>query len=340
MPTGKDETNDSHSVSVVVPVYGGELSLPVLIEELRPLTELQTSGLGNRFAVTEVVLVNDCGSDGSEHVIRELAERNDWVTPVWLSRNFGQHAATLAGMAVTGGDWIVTLDEDGQQNPADIGAMLDCAVVNGAQLVYARASNAAPHGLWRNLASRWARVLFTRVLTDGQSTYFNSYRLMFGEVGRVLSAYVGSGVYLDVALSWVVNRTAACDVELRPEVSSASGYGFSKLVSHFGRLVLTSGTRPLRFASVLGIVASGAGMVLAVAVVIGKVLYGYSAPGWASVFLLVLITGGIIMLLLGVVAEYLGVVVRASLGRPLYVTIGDPALSALRRLPDSEGHDG
>ena len=83
-----------------------------------------------------MLLVHDCGPDDSARVMRELAP-HPFVRPVWLSRNFGQHAATLAGMASSGGDWIVTMDEDGQHDPAYIGAMLDVALAEQASVVYA-----------------------------------------------------------------------------------------------------------------------------------------------------------------------------------------------------------
>ena len=106
-----------HSVSVVIPVYQGELTLEALLAEIEPFTAPQISRDGHSYAVTEVLLVFDNGRDGSPRVIRELRRLHPFVRPIWLSRNFGQHAATLAGMASSGGDWIVTLDEDGQHDP-------------------------------------------------------------------------------------------------------------------------------------------------------------------------------------------------------------------------------
>ena len=127
-----------HTISVVIPVYGGSTSLPILVAELESFTQPMLSLTGISFRVAEVILVNDCGPDGSEHVIRELAGRYPWVQAVWLSRNYGQHAATLAGMAASSSEWIVTMDEDGQQNPNDVGKLLDTALQNHSQLVYAR----------------------------------------------------------------------------------------------------------------------------------------------------------------------------------------------------------
>src|SRR5690242_5504383 len=151
-------------VSLVIPVYCGERSLPALIEEIAPLTTTQTTPGGNRFFVSEVLLVHDCGPDRSDITLEALGARHAFVRPVWLSRNFGQHAATLAGMASATGDWVLTIDEDGQQNPADLATMLDAATAGRLQLLYAQPKNPPPHGPLRNAASRTAKFLGAKLL--------------------------------------------------------------------------------------------------------------------------------------------------------------------------------
>ena len=138
-----------HRISVVIPVYQGRQTLPDLMAELDALTRPFSTPEGAEAVVTEVFLVHDHGPDGSDATIRELAAQYDVVRPVWLSRNFGQHPATLAGMASSGGDWIVTLDEDGQHDPADMGNLLDAALREQADVVYAKATNAPPHSAFR-----------------------------------------------------------------------------------------------------------------------------------------------------------------------------------------------
>src|SRR5665647_3028983 len=120
-----------HRVSIVIPVYQGEHTLTALVKEIALLTVPTPTANGHEFQVVELLLVNDHGPDRSDEVIRELAAAHDFIRPVWLSRNFGQHPATLAGMASSSGDWIVTMDEDGQHDPADIGNFLDVALTQG-----------------------------------------------------------------------------------------------------------------------------------------------------------------------------------------------------------------
>jgi glycosyltransferase involved in cell wall biosynthesis len=312
------------SVSIVIPVYAGEKTLPALIEELLALSTPQLTPAGRGYRVNEVLLVWDRGPGRSDRTIRELAERFAFVRPVWLSRNFGQHPATLAGMTSAEGDWIVTMDEDGQQDPAFIGAMIDRAYADEAQLVYASPSNDAPHGFFRNIASRSVKWLFVRVLSDQPFTEFNSYRLIQGEVARSVAAYTGQGVYLDVALSWVVADVAKEPVVSRDEGRPASNYSFGKLLSHFGRLVVSSGTRPLMFVSFIGAAFVVIGALLTLWVIITQIFGDVPVSGWASMMVVLLVVGGAILLSLGIIAQYVGAATNMSLGKPLYVVVSDP----------------
>lgn len=261
-----------HRISVVTPVYQGEWTLPALAREVCELVGPQTTPDGHTWVLTEWLLVHDNGPDGSADTIAALADEFSFVRPIWLSRNYGQHPATLAGMASSSGDWIVTIDEDGQHDPADIGRFLDVAIREQAQLVYAEPTNPPPHGAVRHALSRTAKWVFATFLAGGAVQTFQSYRLVLGELGRSVAAYAGAGVYLDVALGWVVDRISHVDVVLRDEGDRASGYDLRRLLSHFWRLVLSSGTRGLRLVSALGVVFGVAGVGFAAYLVVVTVL--------------------------------------------------------------------
>lgn len=327
----EDGTDSPHTISIVVPVYRGEASLDSLLAEIRPLTEGVRTPEGAPLRVAEVVLVHDVGPDSSDEVIRRLAKETSFVRPVWLSRNFGQHAATIAGMSSTGSEWIVTLDEDGQFDPADIGKLLDVALGEGAQLVYGTSTNPPPHGAFRNFCSAAAKTVATRLLTEGKLTGFTSFRLMLGEIGRGVAAYVGPGVYLDVALSWTFGRIAYCPVRFRDGDGRPSSYTFKQLLAHFWQLVVTSGPRPLRLVSLGGFVAALAGVILAVVLLVERIVGSIKVAGWTSLAVIVLLLGGLTLLALGVVAEYVGAAVRMAMGKPLYLITSDPLTGPLHR---------
>ncbi len=314
-----------HTISVVIPVYQGERTLPALLAEIAVFTSDFRTPAGHLAVVSEVLPVYDNGPDGSAEVVRGLSRQYEVVRPVWLSRNFGQHPATLAGMASSGGDWIVTLDEDGQHDPGDIGLLLDTALAQRAAVVYAKPTNAPPHGPLRNAASRNAKRMLGGAAGQN-AAHFQSYRLILGEVGRSVAAYAGSGVYLDVAMGWVAGRVATCPVRLRAEGDRPSGYSLRTLTSHFWRMVLSSGTKGLRLVSVLGVVAAVTGVVLALFLLVAKLAGAANIPaGWPSLMAVFLLGIGAVLFSLGVVAEYIGVSVNMAMGKPLYLIVSDPA---------------
>lgn len=326
-----------HEISLVVPVYQGEKTLSALVQEIVPLTKPTRTPDGYVFRVTEMLLVYDNGPDASDRVIRELAASHPFVRAVWLSRNSGQHAATLAGMSSAGAEWIVTLDEDGQHNPSEIGTLLDTALREQAPVVYAKPVNPPPHGWLRNTASRGAKWVLTRLAGSGDAKNFQSYRLIVGSIGRSVAAYSGSGVYLDIAIGWVANRIATAPVTLRREGNRPSGYSARKLFGHFWRMVLSSGTRGLRVVSLLGVLFAIFGILLALYILLARFTTDTVPAGWASTIVIVLISTGAILFSLGVIAEYIGVNVNMAMGKPPYVITTDPALGPLGRARQHTG---
>jgi polyisoprenyl-phosphate glycosyltransferase len=329
-------TSSEHTVAIVVPVYQGENVLPALVEELDRYTTSHVSAGGNRFRVTEVILVYDVGPDFSDVTIRTLADQYDYVRPVWLSRNFGQHAATLAGMSSTSADWIVTMDEDGQHDPQAIGPMLDTALSTRSPVVYAEPSNRPPHSFFRNVSSRMAHWA-ARLMGVGPQYTFHSFRLVLGEIGRGLAAYCGESVYLDVALTWVVDRTATCEVAMREERGSRSGYSPRRLASHFWRMVLTSGTRPLRLVALFGAILGLGALVLTGWVLWSRLTHEVPVQGWTSVMVILLVTSGGVLFSLGILAEYLAIASKTAMGKPLYLVVNDPAEGPLGRAAEHPG---
>jgi undecaprenyl-phosphate 4-deoxy-4-formamido-L-arabinose transferase len=318
------EPAEIHRLSIVVPVYQGEHTLDLLLAEIEPLTAPRATPRGRPFRVAEVILVHDGAIDNSHVVMESLAARLPFVALVWLSRNFGQHPATLAGMAATSADWVVTLDEDGQQDPNDLGSLLDAALDAGAPLVYGQPRNQAYHGLVRNTLSKLAKALAMVIVGNRQMAHFNSFRLVRGDIARSLAAYCGPGVYLDVALAWMVARWTTGPVTLRPDRGRASGYTFRTLLAHFGRLVLSAGTRPLRLISIVGFLSTLFGAGLSAVIVWARLRHQIPVQGYASLIVVISFFSGIVLVSLGIIAEYLAVTLTAAMGRPLYVTVSRP----------------
>jgi undecaprenyl-phosphate 4-deoxy-4-formamido-L-arabinose transferase len=216
----------------------------------------------------------------------------------------------------TNGDWVVTMDEDGQHDPGQIPAMMRAAAAQGRPLVYARPTNPPPHGALRNAASRTSKALF-RLLSGSQGD-FHSFRLVEGSLARSSCAYMGDNVYLDVAMLWSCGEAAGCPMQMRDEGASSS-YRTRTLLSHFWRMVLSTGTRPLRLMAFAGVLVALLGLLVAVYVVQQRLSGEFPAPGWSSVMVSQLVLIGGLFITLAVLAEYIGFAVRNAIGKPLYV---------------------
>ncbi len=330
MNSGPEDSDLAH-VSIVVPVYQGEHTLRALLAEIYPIAEKQKTPAGHAYQVKEVFLVHDGARDRSHVTIQELVKHHHFVKAIWLSRNYGQHPATLAGMASTTSEWVVTMDEDGQNSPSDIGPMLDVAIATGCQLVYGMPQNAPPHGFIRNALSACVKMIFVTVLGNKNLGYFNSFRLIDGEIARSLAAYSGHSVYLDAALSWVVGRSAHCPVTVRGEKNHKSGYSFLGLFNHFYRLLLTSGTRPLRFISLFGIFAMIVACLLSFYALWQKLTAQVPVQGWTSTLIVNCFFFGSLLLSLGIIAEYMAVALNIVMGKPLYLVVSRPSVERDRK---------
>ena len=328
--------SDMQPVSVVIPCFRGETTLEKLVTELERLTSKQKSPSGHVWRVQEVILVHDGGSEELKSLMGRIAKAHDFVRTVWLTRNYGQHAATMAGMSHASLDWVATVDEDGQHNPADIGSLLDAAILNGKTLVYGKPTNAPSHGFFRNTASKTAKTLATRLLAGQDASLFQSFRLINGDIARMIASRIGPNVYLDIALGWFVDAPATAPIMLRDASSRKSGYSTSKLIKHFWMLLLSIGTRTMRWVTLIGLGAATIGGLLATYFFVQRLLGGDFPAGWASQITVTLVSSGLILFCLGLISEYIGGAVNRIMGKPTFAEL--QAWEPIR-LPESEPSD-
>jgi hypothetical protein len=319
------------SLSVVIPVYRAGPALTEACAEILEVCQEVSPARGVRVHLEELILTCDNPGLADEEYerLRAIAGSDRRVRVVYLSRNFGQHPATVAGIVSSNGDWVVTMDEDGQHDPRFISEMLATAAANRAPLVYAAPTNVRPHGVVRNVGS-WFSAKVARAVS-GASVRFHSYRLLEGSLARSACAYAGENVFLDVALSWTFGAPASCPVSLRAE-GAPSSYNYRRLLSHFWRLVVSSGTRPLRIMAGTGVVVAMVGLLAGLYILVQRVTGEIPTQGWASVIVALLVLIGGLYVAVAVVAEYVGQAVRNTVGRPVYVRTDPPEARALFEL--------
>jgi glycosyltransferase involved in cell wall biosynthesis len=322
-------------ISVVVPVYAGQDYLPRLVKALAAVRAGWESG-GAPVRLGEAILVDDAAIDGSPAILDALAKAHPWIVPLHLMRNFGQHAATIAGIQHTSGDWIVTMDEDLQHPPGEIEHMLRKAVAGSADIVYAQPESAVHEARSRDWASRGFKQLMVRLSGNPNVRHFSSFRLIRGQLARAVSSVCGHDTYFDVALSWFTTRVAFVPMTLKDErfiTKGQSGYKLSRLLSHARRMLISSQVKVLRICGVFGLGVVAASIVASIALVLQHFLFPESilARGWTSLALIALFFGGFISFMIGIALEYLSSLVLVAHGKPLYFVAdrsGDGAIAA------------
>lgn len=314
--------NASLTLSIVVPVYSGESFLPGLVERQEALrARLETTPIRH----VESIFVCDEPIDASAKVLTELAATRPWMTVLHLGKNMGQHSATAAGMLHTSGDWVVTMDEDGQHEPLDVVAMLEGTVPKGLDLCYARPVSGVHSAGWRDASSRWAKRLVAFLVGDKFVPMFNSFRLIRGGVARSAGALAGYDVYLDVALRWFTNRICAVELALKDPrgKNQRSGYTLRSLLTHLRRLLMSYHLTVLRYVMLAGFATSAGVGLLGVALVVEKLVSPDSVPvrGWTSMFVTIAFFGGLTLFLLGLILERLSTMLTRAQGHPAFFIV-------------------
>lgn len=299
------------ALSVVIPVYGSARILPELARRLEQALAPRYDG---RF---EVVLVHDCGPDDAWSVIESLAARHPWLGGVDLRLNAGQHNAVMAGLAHAAGEVIVTMDDDLQHSPDDI-APLVAAIENGADVCYG-SFRRRKHAAWKVAGSRFNDWVARRLLKKPKDLYLSPFRAMARDIRDEVLRYQGPYVYLDGLILQATRNIATIEVDHHDRGDGRSGYSLVKLISLWLKMATNFSVVPLRFVSLFGAFASLAGFAMAAAVVVLKLLHPEWVAGWASLIVTVLIMGGIQLLALGAIGEYVGRVLLTLNGKPQYV---------------------
>ncbi len=312
-------------LSTVTPVYTGSEYLESLVQQL---DNLRTRWIESNAPIelTEAIFVDDASIDNSLAVLNSLSENYPWISILSLSRNFGQHPATEAGILYTSGDWVVTLDEDLQHPPALIESLLIKTVKDGCDIVYANPTQAVHQNLVRDLGSRLYKRMIARLTGIKSIPYINSFRLIRGTIARASSSVCSHDTYLDIALTWFTERIGIIQADLKDErhiASGKSGYNLHKLLSHARRMIFSTQTKVLRIGGFLGILAFILSLVYGSYIFLNA-FFGWvdtEIKGWASLVVITLFLGGMSLLLISVLIEYISIILLHSQGKPTFFVV-------------------
>lgn len=310
-------------LSTVTPVYQGAAYLRDLCAELAAL-KTALAEEGGPLELLEAIFVNDSAVDESPEVLAELQAEYPWVKAVHLSRNFGQHPATVAGILHSSGDWVATLDEDLQHHPKHLIPLLVEAISRHRDVVYAKAEGDVHKAFYRNASSKLYKAMVSWMVGNPGVRLFSSFRLMRGSIARAAASVSTHDTYFDVVLSWFTNRVGSLILPLiDPRPTDKSGYNFRALLRHARRMLISSEIKPLRLGATIGMATLAASLLLSVWTLVVKLLYPESIQvrGWTSLILAIAFFGGLASLLIGIALEYLSALLVHAHGRPTFFVI-------------------
>lgn len=298
-------------VSVVIPCYRSENTITGVVDEIRTtLSERPEYDY-------EIILVNDCSPDCVWDKIRFLCEQDKHVRGISFAKNFGQHAALMAGYKATSGDVIVSMDDDGQTDSHEMFKLID-KLEEGFDVVYADYPN-KKESAFRLMGSHLNERMNEKMLGKPKGIVPNSYFVLRSYLVKEMIRYENAFPYVDGLIFRATKNIGKVEVEHRERLEGTSGYTLGKLISLWLNGFTAFSIRPLRFATIIGCLCATAGFVAGIVQIILRALDTTPVQGWASLFVLILFIGGMNMLMLGMAGEYIGRIYLCINNSPQYV---------------------
>lgn len=283
-------------LSIVVPLYNSATTLPALVRELSAVCAAANG---------ELVLVNDGSRDATETLARDLMQNATVpITLVSLSRNFGEHNAVIAGLRASAGDYVVTMDDDLQNPPAEVLKLLATAEGERRDVVYS-VYRRKEHSWWRNAGSAITNFIADFVVDKPRRLYLSSFRCMSRLVADEVAKSRNPYPYIDGLIFQVTQNVGVVEVDHVPRKEGESGYTFRKLIRLWISMLINVSVLPLRLMTFAGLITSALGFVAVIEVIIEH-LMRKTPTGWSSLMAALLVLSGTQLLLLGILGEYVG----------------------------------
>lgn len=299
-------------VSFVIPCYKSALTIEGVIKEIKETM----ASLQEKYSY-EVILVNDFPEDGTFDVIREITAENENIVGVNLAKNFGQHAALMAGFHYCNGDITVCLDDDGQTPANEVGKLLD-KIEEGYDVVYAKYEH-KKHSAFRNFGSKVNEIMTRFMLGKPKELYVSSYFAARKFVVDEMLRYQNSYPYVIGLVLRTTKNVTNVVVNHREREIGTSGYTFGKLLGLWLNGFTAFSIKPLRIATACGGFCAVVGFIYGIYTIIKKLVNPAVPMGWSSTMAALVFIGGMLMLMLGLIGEYLGRIYISLNNAPQYV---------------------
>lgn len=298
-------------ISLVVPVFNEEDTIPIFykaVREYEPLNEYEV----------EIVFINDGSKDSTENIINALAISDELVKPLSFTRNFGKEPALFAGLDHATGDAVIPIDVD-LQDPIDVIPNLIEKWKAGADMVLAKRTDRSTDGHLKRKSAEMFYKLHNKISTPKIEENVGDFRLMSREVVENIKKLPERNLFMKGILSWVGGKTEVVEYSRAERCAGESKFNGWKLWNLALEGITSFSTFPLRMWTYIGLGVSAFAFIYAAWMIIDKIIWGNPVPGYPSLMTAILFLGGVQLIGIGVLGEYIGRIYVEVKNRPRYV---------------------
>jgi len=298
-------------LSFVIPCYRSEHTITGVVQEIIATVEARKE------YSYEIILVSDHSPDNVFQVIKRLAKEYPYVKGIELTRNFGQHSGLMAGYRECTGEIVVSLDDDGQTPANELFTLVD-ELDKGYDVIYASYPTIQQNS-FRVWGSQVNRFMMEKLLGKPNNLETTSYFACKDYIIAEIIRYQNAFPYISGLVLRATNRIGNVPVRHRERAEGTSGYNIKKLITLWMNGFTAFSVKPLRIATITGVICAAGGFVYGLYTVINKLINPAIPAGWSSTMSVLLFIGGIIMLTLGLIGEYIGRIYICINDSPQYV---------------------
>lgn len=298
-------------MSFVVPCYRSENTITSVVEEVK------TEMAAHPDYDYEIVLVNDNSPDNVWDVITKLSESDKRIKAIRLLRNFGQHSALMAGYGVCTGDYVVTIDDDGQ-TPVDQTFILMDKLLEGFDVVYGKYEKRKDN-LFRKIGTGINNWMSKTLLGKPKDLHLTSFFVARAKIIKEICNYKNGFPYIWGLVLRTTKSIANATIQHKERIEGESGYTLGKLLNLWMNGFTAFSVKPLRISATVGVISSALGLLGIIYVVVDKIIHPEVAAGFSSLMAVLLLIGGLLLLSMGLIGEYVGRIYMCINATPQYI---------------------
>lgn len=298
-------------ISLVVPVYNEEEAIPIFYQTVREFEPLKQYSI-------EIIFINDGSKDTTESIIRDLAAADPQVIPLTFTRNFGKEPALFAGLDHATGDAIIPIDVD-LQDPIEVIPHLIEKWQSGADLVLAKRTDRSTDGRLKRKTAEWFYKLHNKISNPKIEENVGDFRLMSREVVDNIKKMPERNLFMKGVLSWVGGTTDVVEYARAERVAGSTKFNGWKLWNLALEGITSFSTFPLRMWTYIGLFVAGIAFLYGAWMIVDTLAFGNPVRGYPSMLVSILFLGGIQLIGIGVLGEYIGRIYVEVKNRPRYI---------------------